>query len=121
MHNIGSKQARWNTRVKLIGVLLNEASTVVNVAQRYASELSEIGINDFELQRMRTLIARVAAHYHKRKENKTNVVPELRELQFKKEVILKAVELKFGPTSAVLKEFCNPEGEETYVHLNSSS
>jgi hypothetical protein len=121
MHDIESKQARWNTRIKLIRVILNEALTVVNVAQRYASELSEIGIHSTELQRMRTLIGTIDAHYHKRKENKTNVVPELRELQFKKEVILKAVELKFGPTSPVLKEFCHPEGEETYVHLNSSS
>lgn len=121
MNDSGSKQARWNTRVKLIRVILNEASTVVNVAQRYASELSEIGIHNHELERMRTLIGTIAAHYHKREENKKNMVPELRELQFKKEVILKAVELKFGPTSPVLKEFCNPEGEETYVHLNSSS
>lgn len=85
--------------------ILHEASTVLNAALRYSSELSEIGMIDHELHRMRVLITRVAAHSYTTIGNNTNIMAEVRELQDIKDVVLKAAEQRFGSTSNVLNEF----------------
>ena len=88
--------------------ILHEASTVLKVALRYASELSEVGITNRELLRMRELITRVASHNYTAWGDNTNATAELHELQNVKEVILKTAEQRFGSTSAILREFHYP-------------
>lgn len=88
-----------------IDKILHEASTVLNAASRYSSELSEVGKMDHELHGMRVLITRIAVHSYTKIENNTNVTAEVRELLNVKRVILSAAEQRFGSASKVFNEF----------------
>lgn len=120
MHEVVTQYFWRKAHAKSVGVILREASLVLKAAQKYAPELVEIGITDNELCQMRRLVARVAAKHLAIPEHKTNVVSELNELQFASDVILRAVELRFGGTSEIFGEFCNPEGQEPDVYSDSS-
>ncbi len=104
-----------------VNVILHEASVILKAAQKHAAALFEIGITDSELCHLRKLIARVAAHHRILRQGGTHAVPELRQLQLAKDVILRAVELKFGSASILFREFCSPEGKEAYVYSHSAS
>jgi hypothetical protein len=88
-----------------VAIILREASTVLQAARQHASELSEVGLTDNELDRMRILITHVAAHSYTSLWNDINVTAEVRELNIVKEVIFRAAEMRFGHTNNVLNEF----------------
>jgi hypothetical protein len=88
-----------------IDKILHEASTVLYAAQRYLSELSEVGKIDHDIHRMRVLITRVAVHSYTDLESNKNVSAEVRELQDVKEIVLRKAKQRFGNTSEVLSEF----------------
>jgi hypothetical protein len=88
--------------------VLHEATTVLQAAREHASELSEVGVTSDEFHLMRVLIVRVAAHSYTSLEKKPDNTDEVRELNIVKEVILRAAEMRFGPTSNVLNEFKYP-------------
>jgi hypothetical protein len=121
MHDVATVHSYRDGRIKPVDIVLHEASTVLKAAQKHAAALSEIGVTDSELCHLRRLIARVAAYHLTLPEHRTNVVAELHELQFAKEVILRTVELKFGSASDIFMEFCNPEEEQSYVYSHSTS
>jgi hypothetical protein len=85
--------------------ILHEASTVLQAAQRYASELSDVGVTDDEFHLMSVLIAHVAVHCYTSLNNSQNITAEVRELKILKEVIYRTAEMRFGHTSNVLNEF----------------
>jgi hypothetical protein len=85
--------------------ILHEASTVLNAAQRHASELKEVGVTDNELHRMLILIANVAIHGYTHLESDLNAAKALHELQIVKDLILWTAEKRFGNDSTVMQEF----------------
>jgi hypothetical protein len=88
-----------------VELILHEASTVLQAARLHASELSEVGLTDNELDRMRLLITHVAAHSYTTLWSNINVTAEVRELKIVKDVIFRAAEMRFGHTNKVLNEF----------------
>jgi hypothetical protein len=88
-----------------IDIILREASTVLQAARMHASELSEVGLTDNELNRMRVLITRVAAHSYTTLWKDINIRAEVHELNIVKEVIFRAAEMRFGRANDVLIEF----------------
>ena len=90
---------------KPVDIILHEASTVLQAARQHASELSEVGLTDNELNRMRLLITHVAAHSYTSLWNNINITAEVHELKIVKDVIFRAAEMRFGPTSSILNEF----------------
>jgi hypothetical protein len=88
-----------------IEVILREATTVLQAARQHATELSEVGLTDNELDRMRILITHVAAHSYTSLWSNINVVAEVKELKIVKEVIFRAAEMRFGHSNKVLSEF----------------
>jgi hypothetical protein len=88
-----------------VDIILHEASTVLQAARLHASELSEVGLTDNELNRMRTLITRVAAHSYTSLWHNINITAEVHELKIVKDVIFRAAEIRFGNTNEVLNEF----------------
>lgn len=69
------------------------------------SELSEVGLTDNELNRMRVLITHVAAHSYTSLWNNINITAEVHELKIVKDIIFRAAEIRFGNTNEVLSEF----------------
>ena len=90
---------------KPVDIILHEASTVLQAARQHALELSEVGLTDNELNRMRLLITHVAAHSYTSLWNNINITAEVHELKIVKDVIFRAAEMRFGPTSSILNEF----------------
>jgi hypothetical protein len=88
-----------------VDIILHEASTVLQAARQHAVELSEVGLTDNELNRMRVLITRVAAHSYTTLWHDINISAEIRELKIVKDVILRAAEIRFGHVNEVLMEF----------------
>jgi hypothetical protein len=88
-----------------IEVILREATTVLQAARQHAIELSEVGLTDNELDRMRILITHVAAHSYTSLWSNINVAAEVNELKIVKEVIFRAAEMRFGHSNKVLSEF----------------
>ncbi len=88
-----------------VDIILHEASTVLQAARQHAAELSEVGLTNNELNRMRVLITRVAAHSYTTLWHDINISAEIRELKIVKDVILRAAEMRFGHTKDVLTEF----------------
>jgi len=89
----------------LIDNILHEASTVLQTALRYSSQLSEIQTIDHDIHRMRVLITIVAAHSYSKLGDNANLDAEVNELQNVKETILRTAERRFGRTNKVLEEF----------------
>ena len=85
--------------------ILHEASIVLNAAQRYASELEQVGVTNDELHRMRILIAHVAIHGYTHLGSDINGMKALHELQNVKDLILWTAERRFGNNSTVMQEF----------------
>jgi hypothetical protein len=85
--------------------ILQEASTVLQTAMRYSSELSEVGTIDHDIHRMRVLITIVAAHSYSKLWNNSNLSSEVNELENVKEAIIKTAERRFGNNNKVLEEF----------------
>jgi hypothetical protein len=85
---------------------LHEATSLLAAAERYASILSEAGITARELQQLRVIIVKVAAHSYIYAGNGKNIAKELDELRVLKESIVRIIAEKFGNNSSVLKEFC---------------
>jgi hypothetical protein len=85
--------------------ILHEASTVLQTALRYSSQLSEVQTIDHDIHRMRVLITIVAAHSYSKIGDNANLVSEVNELQSVKETILKTAERRFGSANKVLEEF----------------
>jgi hypothetical protein len=121
MHDIAATRVSRDETSKPADVVLREASAVLKAAQKYAAEIFEIGITDNELCHVRKLMARVAAHHRMSLENRTSALTEIHELQMAKEVILRAVELKFGSTSDLFRDFCRSEGKEPHVYSHGTS
>ena len=121
MHDVAEKYIASEPLNNAVHAILHEASVVLKAAQKHAAALSEIGITDSELCHLRRLIARVAAHHRILLQGGTHAVTELRQLQLSKDVILRAVELKFGSASILFREFCGHEGKEAYVYSHSAS
>ena len=90
---------------KPVDIILHEASTVLQAARQHALELSELGLTDNELNRMRVLITHVAAHSYTTLWSNINITAEVHELKIVKDVIFRAAEMRFGPTSSILNEF----------------
>jgi len=90
---------------KPVDIILHEASTVLQAARQHALELSEVGLTDNELNRMRVLITHVAAHSYTTLWSNINITAEVHELKIVKDVIFRAAEMRFGPTSSILNEF----------------
>jgi hypothetical protein len=88
-----------------VEVILREASTVLYAARQHAAELSEVGLSDHELNRMRVLILHVAAHSYTSIWKNVNITAEVNELKIVKDVILRAAEMRFGRIDNVLSEF----------------
>ena len=88
-----------------VDVILREASTVFQAARQHAVELSEVGLTDHEMHRLRTLILHVAAHSYTSLWKNVNITAEVNELKIVKDVILRAAEMRFGHTNNVLDEF----------------
>ena len=88
-----------------VDIILREASTALQAAQQHALELSEVGLTDNELNRMRVLITRVAAHSYTSLWSNVNVSAEVRELKIARDIILRAAEMRFGSAHEVLIEF----------------
>ena len=88
-----------------VDVILRESSTVLQAARQHAAELSEVGLTDHELHRMRALILHVAAHSYTSLWKNVNITAEVHELKIVKDVILRAAEMRFGRTNNVLGEF----------------
>ncbi len=121
MHDIAEKHISNDALNKPANVILREASVILKAAQTHAAALIDIGITDSELCHLRRLMARVAAHHQILLQGGTHGVPELRQLEMAKDVILRAVELKFGSASILFREFSSPEGKEANVHSHSAS
>ena len=100
---------------KPVDIILHEASTVLQAARQHASELSEVGLTDNELNRMRVLITHVAAHSYTSLWNNINIVSEVHELKIVKDVIFRAAEMRFGPTSSILNEFKYDEKHQSII------
>jgi hypothetical protein len=90
---------------KPVDIILHEASTVLHAARQHASELSEVGLTDNELSRMRLLITHVAAHSYTSLWNNINITAEVHELKIVKDIIYRAAEIRFGNAKEVLSEF----------------
>jgi hypothetical protein len=88
-----------------VDIILHEATTILQAARQHALELSEVGLTDNELNRMRFLITHVAAHTYTSLWNNINITAEVHELRIVKDVIFRAAEMRFGPTSSILNEF----------------
>ena len=88
-----------------VDVILREASTILQAARQHAAELSEVGLSDHELNRMRVLILHVAAHSYTSLWKNVNITAEVNELKIVKDVILRAAEMRFGRVNNVLDEF----------------
>ena len=88
-----------------VEIILREASTILQAARQHASELSEVGLTDNELNRMRVLITRIAAHSYTSMWHDVNIGAEVHELKIVKDVIYRAAEMRFGRTNEVLREF----------------
>jgi hypothetical protein len=88
-----------------VDVILREASTILQAARQHAAELSEVGLSDHELNRMRVLILHVAAHSYTSLWKNVNITAEVNELKIVKDVILRAAEMRFGRINHVLSEF----------------
>ncbi len=121
MYDVTTKCILRDRQTPSVNTVLREASRVLEAAQKYSPALREIGITDIEICRLRKLMARVAAYHLTFLERGTSGAFELHELQFAKDVILRTVELKFGSTSEIFKEFCSPEGNDAYVYSHSPS
>ena len=88
-----------------VDVILREASTILQAARQHAAELSEVGLSDRELNRMRALILHVAAYSYTSLWKNVNITAEVNELKIVKDVILRAAEMRFGRIDNVLSEF----------------
>ena len=88
-----------------VDVILREASTILQAARLHAAELSEVGLSDHELNRMRVLILHVAAHSYTTLWKNVNITAEVNELKIVKDVVLRAAEMRFGRVNNVLNEF----------------
>jgi hypothetical protein len=89
-----------------IDTILHEACTVLNAAQRHASELSDFGVTDNEIHRFRTLIVYAATNGYTQYKGTRNLSSILHELQTTKDLIQWTAGLKFGMNNSILKEFC---------------
>ncbi len=85
---------------------LHEATSLLAAAERYASLFSEGGITEHELQQLRVIIVKVAAHSYIYGGNGRSIAKELNELQALKESIVRTITEKLGHNSSVLREFC---------------
>jgi len=88
-----------------VDIILREASTVLQAAKRYKSELTEAGLTNSHLHQMSVLITRVAAHSYTAFENNHNVATELHELQDVKNTILSTAIQRFGSEGTELHDF----------------
>jgi hypothetical protein len=88
-----------------VDIILHEATTILQAARQHALELSEVGLTDNELNRMRFLITHVAAHTYTSLWNNINITAEVHELRIVKDVIFRAAEMRFGSTNSILNEF----------------
>jgi hypothetical protein len=114
-----SKQILKNMNEEPDGIsiesILREATTVLQAARQHAAELSEVGLTDHELDRMRVLITHVAAHSFTSLWSNINVAAEVNELKIVKEVIFRAAEMRFGQSHQVLSEFKYTAQRKTVV------
>ncbi len=85
--------------------ILREASTILSAAQRHATELSDAGVTEKEIHRLRTLILHAAMHRYTRLKDNENAAAVILDLQETKDLILSLAESKFGPNNSILNEF----------------
>jgi hypothetical protein len=88
-----------------VDIILREASTILSAAQRHATELSDLGVTENEIHRLRTLILHAAMHGYTRLKDNENAAAVMLDLQETKDLILSIAELKFGTNATILNEF----------------
>jgi hypothetical protein len=88
-----------------VDTILREASTILSAAQKHATELSDLGVTEKEIHRLRTLILHAAMHGYTHLRDNESAASVLLDLQETKDLILSIAELKFGTDNSILNEF----------------